>query len=102
MLNLPVCEKSGSMLSNTTTSRSKNRMFPCKGISGANIHNLLHQDLIHGSLGSLITLMSGSRPLGSSVRQWNWYGTVVCLFTMLLSTLAYLEGYLLPHLTHTT
>src|SRR6056300_1264289 len=71
MLNLPGCVNKGSMLSNMTTSRSKNNILPFSGISGANIHNLLHHDLIHGSLGNFITLMSASNPFESSVRQWN-------------------------------
>src|SRR6056300_1037120 len=96
------CVNRSSILSNITTSRSKNNMFPFTGISGANIHSLLHHDLIHGSLGNLITLMSASNSVGSSVKQWNWYGTVVCLLTMLFSTLTYFTGYLLPHLTQTT
>src|SRR6056300_1141195 len=72
MLNLPVCVNNGSMLSNITTSRSKNSMLPFTGISGANIHSLLHHDFIQGSLGSGTTLISASSPVASSVRQWNW------------------------------
>src|SRR6056300_1024394 len=90
------------MLSSMTTSRSTKSRLPLTGISGANLHSLLHHDFIHGSLGNLITLMSASMPVGSSVRQWNWYDTVVCLLTMLFSTLTYLAGYLLPHFTHNT
>src|SRR5210317_1875246 len=103
IINLPGSNvKSGSMLSNITTSRSKNNMFPLIVISGENIQSLLHHDLIHGSFGSLTMLMTASTPVGSSVRQWNWYGTVVCLLIILLRTLTYFAGYLLPHLTHTT
>ena len=103
IMNRPeLCVNSGSMLLCMMTSKSKNSMLPFKGKSGPNIHNLLHHVFIHGWSGNIIVLISGSRSVLSSVMQWNSKGTVVCLLTMLYSTFAYCEGYLLPHLTHTT
>lgn len=103
IMNLPgLWLNKGSMLLCMITSRSKNKMLPFSGMSGLNIHNLLHHVFIHGCWGNRIIFISGLSPLGSSVMQWNSKVTVVCLLIMLYSTFAYCEVYLLPHLTHTT